>query len=67
MKTTVAGLLAACGAAVALLPGLPAWLETTGKVCAAVGTAAMGFFARDNSTTDEDAGAKSKSNRNGSE
>jgi hypothetical protein len=56
--------MAGCGAAVALVPGIPAWLETTAKVVAAIGFAATGVFARDNGTTDEDAGAKPRNPKN---
>ncbi len=59
-RTTIAGLMAACGVSVALTPGLPAWITIAGKVVAAVGTGAIGFFARDNGKSDEDAGAKPK-------
>ena len=57
-KTTVFGLLGACGGAVALLDGLPHWLALAAKVAAALGVAGIGFAARDNDKSSEDVGAK---------
>ena len=55
-KTTLCGALAALGAYLITVPD-PAWLATVGKVLVGLGTAAIGFFARDNSVTSKDAGA----------
>lgn len=56
-KTTVCGLLAAAGTYLISVKE-PAWLSLVGQFLAAVGTAGIGMFARDNDKTSEDAGAK---------
>lgn len=56
-KTTVAGALAALGAYLVTV-NEPSWLPTLGKILAGASTAAIGFFARDNNVTSEQAGAK---------
>lgn len=72
-KTTIFGLMAAIGGSVVagLSTGLidaselPKWIKGVAGLMAVIGTAGLGFFARDNSTSDEEAGAKQASN-NGS-
>lgn len=56
-KTTLFGAVAALGV---YLEGVndPAWLPMVGKVLVMLGTAGVGFFARDNAVTSEQAGAK---------
>jgi len=56
-KTTVCGAVAAVGAYLATQHD-PAWLAQVGQYLAMFATAAMGFFARDNSVSSERAGIK---------
>ena len=53
-KTTFCGALAAVGVYLHAQPGL----ETLGTVVTAIATALLGFVARDNNVTSEQAGAK---------
>lgn len=65
-KTTVFGLMAAIGGAVLtglatgfIDPGdLPKWVKGVAGLLSVIGTAGIGFFARDNNKTSEDVGAK---------
>jgi hypothetical protein len=73
-KTSVFGLMAAIGAAIvgAMQIGaidaatLPAWVKGVATLMSVIGTAAIGFFARDNDKTSEDVGADQKSSDDGS-
>jgi len=56
-KTTLCGAIAALGSYLLTVPD-PAWCATLGKVLVGLGTAAIGFFARDNDKSSEDVGAK---------
>lgn len=56
-KTTLAGVIAAAAAGVATANIDPIVTKIAGIV-AAIATAALGVFARDNGVTSEDAGAK---------
>lgn len=56
-KTTLFGLLAGIGAAVAMVDGIPHWLLVSAKVAAAAGVAGLGLAARDNDKSSEDVGA----------
>lgn len=56
-KTTVAGLIGAIGLYLSKQAD-PSWLHNVGDILAMAGTAAAGFFARDNGVTSEQAGAK---------
>lgn len=56
-KTTVAGALAAIGTYLITIPE-PSWIPTIGKILVGLGTAAIGFFARDNDKSSETVGAK---------
>jgi len=56
-KTTVCGLIGAIGAYLATTND-PSWLPTLGKLLSGVSVALIGFFARDNNVTSEQAGAK---------
>jgi hypothetical protein len=56
-KTTVCGIIAAAAAGVASADMDPIVTKIAG-IIAAIATAALGYFARDNKVTSEDAGAK---------
>lgn len=56
-KTTLCGAVAAIGAYLKTIPE-PSWLSTIGEIFVVVGTAGVGFFARDNSVSSEQAGVK---------
>lgn len=56
-KTTVCGLVAAMGTYLITVKE-PAWVSLVGQFLAAVGTAGVGMFARDNGVSSEEAGAK---------
>lgn len=63
-KTTVFGLMAAIGAAVVAaimtdvidVSGLPKWVKGVAGLMSVIGTAGLGFFARDNDKTSEQVG-----------
>ena len=54
-KTTLAGSIGALGAYFSTLDGS---LHIVGQILSAVGTFLIGFFARDNNVSSEQAGAK---------
>ena len=56
-KTTVCGGIVAVGSWAATQTD-PAWLGTVGQILVGVGTAAIGFFARDNDKSSEQVGTK---------
>ena len=56
-KTTLFGTLSAIGAYLATVHD-PAWVATVGKALMALGPMLLGWFARDNNVTSEQAGAK---------
>ena len=56
-KTTLAGLVGAIGTYLVSVKD-PAWVSLVGQFLMALGSAAVGMFARDNDVSSENAGAK---------
>lgn len=56
-KTTLFGAMAAIGTYLATIHD-PAWISTVGTILVGLSTALLGFSARDNNVSSEDAGVK---------